>query len=157
MNRFVYLSGPITGLTHTGAVEWRQLVSEKFGHLSGGRIRTMSPMRGKKYLDNGQPISTFNDHRSKVLSSKEGIYTRDRNDVQRADIMLVNLLGAAKVSIGTVIELGWADAWGIPVVLAVEEGNIHRHPILDETANVIVPTLDEAVEYAYHVLRDDTF
>jgi hypothetical protein len=35
--------------------------------------------------------------------------TRDRFDATRCDVLLVNLLGAERVSIGTMMEVAWAD------------------------------------------------
>jgi nucleoside 2-deoxyribosyltransferase len=157
MSKLIYLSGGITGLTHGEAANWREQVGKVFTDMSNGQIRTLSPMRGKRYLDTGKPIDTFNDKNKKMLSHKESIYTRDRNDVKRCDLMLVNLLEAPRVSIGTCIEFGWADAFDKPIIVAMEETNIHSHPILNECANIIVPTLEDAVELSYHILRDDTF
>jgi nucleoside 2-deoxyribosyltransferase len=137
-DRLIYLSGPITGITFGEASDWRDYTFRRFLELSGGKIKTLSPMRGKRYLDNNKPIDKFNDHRKQVLSSKRMIYTRDRQDTFRADAVLVNLIGATKVSIGTVIEIAWADANNVPIIVAMEESNIHRHPILDECCGVIV-------------------
>ena len=39
----------------------------------------------------------------------KGIVTRDRWDVAKADVVLMNLVGATQVSIGTMVELGWAE------------------------------------------------
>lgn len=152
----VYLSGGITGLTHNEAANWRESVSKQLGELSGGKIKTLSPMRGKRYLDNGQAIERFNDSKA-ALSTKQTIYTRDRNDTRRSDAILVNLLGATKVSIGTVMEIAWADAFEKPIVVVMEESNIHQHPILNEAARIIVPSLDIGVQLIYQILRDDSF
>jgi hypothetical protein len=51
------------------------------------------------------------------MSKPKGLTTRDRWDAMRCDVLLVNLLGATKVSIGTVLEFGWADAMDIPIVV----------------------------------------
>ena len=71
----------------------------------------------------------------------------------RCDALLVNLLGAKKVSIGSVLEIGWADAFRKPIILAIEkEGNPHDHAELKEVANFIVDNLDEAIELAIKIL-----
>ena len=41
--------------------------------------------------------------------------------MQRCDVVLMYLIGAKKVSIGTMIEAGWADAYRKPVVLVLED------------------------------------
>jgi len=48
------------------------------------------------------------------LVSPPGAVGRDRFDVQTCDLLLVNLLGATSVSIGTMFELAWTDAWRKP-------------------------------------------
>ena len=65
--RFIYLSGGITGLTYEQSVAWREEVSVMLAGWSGGAIRTFSPMRGKRYLKDGKPIDRFNDHRHELL------------------------------------------------------------------------------------------
>jgi hypothetical protein len=135
----IYLSGPIAGLTYAGSTTWRE--------YAAGRLyphQTYSPMRGKAYLAEHGVLDNkpYNQH---PMSTGKGIATRDRWDTMGCDIMLCNLVGAKTVSIGSMIECGWADAERNPIVLAMEPGNIHEHAILNEIAGFIVPTLDEAI------------
>lgn len=58
----------------------------------------------------------------------------------------MNLVGAERVSIGTMIEAGWADAFRKPVVLAIEEGNMHHHAMLEHISGWIVSDLDQAID-----------
>ena len=137
----VYLAGPITGLNYKGAVDWRQ---HAITDLKKAGIKGLSPMRGKDYLlDAGTLTATGYD--DKVLSSAKGITTRDRFDCQRCDVMLLNLLGATRVSIGSMIEIGWADSVGTPIVLAIEEGNPHIHAMVNHICGFVVPSLEEAL------------
>lgn len=77
----------------------------------------------------------------------------DRFDAKRADAILTNLLGAGKVSIGTMIEVGWADDGVKPIILVMEkENNIHDHPILKNIAGFIADNLDDAIELAKKIL-----
>ncbi len=148
----VYLAGPITGLTYQGATDWREYMVKRFEP----NIAAMSPMRGKDYLAampgliGGSPEETY---MKEVISSQRGILGRDRNDVKTADAILMNVLGAKIVSIGTMIEAGWADAYRIPVVLVIESGkeNIHNHVMLDGLATYRVDNLD-AAEHLIRVL-----
>jgi nucleoside 2-deoxyribosyltransferase len=60
--------------------------------------------------------------------------------------VLVNLLGAKTVSVGTVWELGVAYTLRKPVVLVMERDNPHNHPMSRITAGGrIVADLDEAI------------
>lgn len=146
----LYCAGPINGLPYAETVDWREQVAIKLPP----NIKAVSPMRGKKYLSSEQAMKeSYEEHQ---LASRKGIATRDRMDVMRSDAVLVNLLGAKKVSIGSVIEIAWADILRKPIIVAMDEGNIHSHAIIREVAGFIVPTLDEAIEIAISVLSPTT-
>jgi nucleoside 2-deoxyribosyltransferase len=69
------------------------------------------------------------------------------------DIMLANLLGAKKVSIGTIGEFFWADAYRKPVIAVMEkEGNPHEHAMIRELTGFRVETLEEGLAVAGAVL-----
>ena len=140
----VYLAGPITGCTYQGATNWRDAVAAQLAPDIVG----VSPMRGKDYLKKLATIGGTSAEaytRESVLSSPKGIMTRDRWDVATCDAVLMNLLGAERVSIGTMIEAGWADAHRKPLVVVREPQNVHSHMMLDEASGFTVETLDEAV------------
>lgn len=145
----VYLAGAISGLTYDGAEDWRAFAK---ADLSAHGIKAVSPLRGKDYL-RGIPALTadcagYGD--LNCMSSPRGIMTRDRFDATRCDILLVNLLGAERVSIGTVMEIAWADAVRTPIVVAMEpKGNIHEHAMISEAIGFRVSTLTEAL----HVVK----
>ncbi|QQG44967.1 MAG: hypothetical protein HYW89_03095 [Candidatus Sungiibacteriota bacterium] len=142
----LYCAGPITGVSFEGCTEWREYVAKKLP----AHIKAVSPMRGKNYLAKEKLVK--DSYAQHPLGSPKGITCRDRMDVMRCDLLLVNLLGAAKVSIGTVMEIAWADMLRKPIVIVMEKENIHSHAILREAAGFIVETLDEAVEIAIAVL-----
>jgi nucleoside 2-deoxyribosyltransferase len=75
------------------------------------------------------------------MSMPKGLTIRDRWDAMRCDVLLVNLLGATKVSIGTVLEIGWANAMDIPIVVRDGAGNIHEHAMLNQITGFRVSTL----------------
>lgn len=135
-----YLAGPITGLSFDGAVDWR----EEFINLLPPEIQGMSPLRGKDYLEGSEEIAAC--YPDIPLSCSRGIMTRDFNDCKRCDILVVNFLGAKKVSIGTIVELAWAYAFRIPTVVIMEkEGNPHDHPMVQEAIGYRVESIKEAV------------
>ena len=39
--------------------------------------------------------------------------------------MLVNLLGLEKITLGTMVEYGWADAFRKPIITVIEKKEIH--------------------------------
>ena len=88
-----------------------------------------------------------------LLSSQRGITICDRFDCMRADLILVNLLGAERPSLGTVIEIAWADSKRIPIVVVMEErGNVHDHAMLRELCPLRVDTLRNACNVTCKVL-----
>lgn len=80
------------------------------------------------------------------LSTGTGITTRDRYDCMGSDLVIFNLLGAQRISIGTMIELGWADAARNPAILIMEkEGNPHDHPMVRNTTQFRVDNVKDAI------------
>lgn len=146
MPAHVYLAGPITGLSYGQTVDWR----EDFASRLPNWIIPLSPMRGKAYLKHEAEIADKYD--DAVMSTAKAITTRDRWDVQRSDVMVANLLGAERVSIGTMIELGWADSARVPIVLVMEERNPHNHAIVREVAGIRVYGLYDAVQVVKQML-----
>lgn len=139
-----YLAGSISGCSFEGAVDWR----EEFIKNLPQDIVGLSPMRGKSYLQNEKNIADAYD--DSVLSCSRGITTRDFNDCRRSDALVVNVLGATKVSIGTVMEIAWAKSFNIPIIMVIEkEGNVHDHAMIRESIGFRVESLKEAM----HVLK----
>ena len=137
----VYLAGPISGLSWSGSTEWRDYVSNK---LSPQGIECLSPLRFKNFLEGELRIEgSYEEH---PLATARGIYTRDKGDVSRADAILVFLTGAERVSIGTVMEIAWADMLNKPIILVSEDSNIHNHPMINESIGYTLSTLDEAID-----------
>lgn len=148
----VYLAGPITGLNFTGATSWRSAVA---GQLADVGIKAYSPMRAKEYLSKLDSISGHGKEYAHmgVLSTPRAVMTRDRFDATRCDVIFVNLLGAKTPSIGTIMEIAWADAKRIPIVCAIEpEGNPHEHMMVTEAIGFRCATLDEAVHITKSIL-----
>ena len=139
----VYLAGPITGETIAGANDWRRAAAAQLADIG---IRTLDPLRGKDYLEamigSGVYDMQYNNH---PLSTGHGIYRRDSWDVRRCDVVLVNFIGASRVSIGTVMEIAWAEAAGKYILIAMEDNNVHQYPMIVSAASLILPTLDDAL------------
>jgi nucleoside 2-deoxyribosyltransferase len=147
----VYLAGPISGLTFDGAQDWRTS-AETF--LASRGVRGLSPLRGKEYLRALGELSPQCGAEGKAgtLSLPRSIMTRDFYDATRCDVLLVNLLGATRVSIGTVMEIAWGYQVRTPVVLAMEPGNVHEHAMIAEAYGYRVSTLEEALAISCSIL-----
>ena len=147
MDNKVYLVGPITSCSYEGCVGWRDLAKDLLGQKD---IVGVSPMRAKEYLENETDIDLSYDT---PLSSPRGIMTRDRFDLMTCDVILANFLGAEVVSIGTVMEIAWADLLRKPVILVMEdEGNPHDHPMVTEAAGFRLNDLRKGIDVATAIL-----
>lgn len=156
MSKRVYLAGPITGLGFDAAHDWRQDVVEELAEVG---IEAFSPMRYKEALKGLPSISGTTEEYEHLgpFARQKGILTRDRYDCTHADVILMNLLGATRVSIGTCVELGWADAFRVPIVLVMEpdtpeKRNVHEHCFIRELSGFRVGSLAEAVAVVKAVL-----
>lgn len=104
-------------------------------------------MRGKAYLQSLQSIETSHNEKLGILSGGPAILARDFADVNSSDMVVVNLLGATKVSIGTMFEVAWAHAKHIPIVLIMEKENtnVHAHSMLLAMCGFQVETVADAM------------
>ena len=156
MSKSLYLAGPIAGLSYRESTDWRKTVAG----LLYSDVIPLSPMRGKEYLDGDPSIKGDYDavqRNRHALSTQAAITARDRFDTMvRGDAVLVNFLGAKKISLGTVIEVGWADAARKPIILVIEkEGNVHDYLMIREAAGFRTDSLEEACQIANTVLSDE--
>ena len=137
----VYAAGPITGTTYQECTGWRL---ELASYLPPD-VRVLSPLRAKTYLRDEKVIGDqYTEH---IMSTQRGITIRDRWDTICSDCLVVNLLGATRVSIGTMIELGWADRdeRRKPIIGIMEkEGNLHDHSMVREILSYRVESVREA-------------
>lgn len=142
----LFLAGPLTGLSYREALGWRKYVESRLP----ADVIAFSALRGKEYVADERILKdTYPEH---LLSTPQGTITRDRYDVSRCDALFVNLLKADRISIGTIMEMAWADAWRIPIILAMEKGNIHDHAFVRQVAAFIASDLDEAIQTAVDVV-----
>jgi nucleoside 2-deoxyribosyltransferase len=144
----VYLAGAITGLNYDESEDWRKQAKQLLDTVG---IAGFSPLRQKEYLRNQGELEGSYDF--KPLSTARGIMTRDFNDVQTSDALLIGIYGTTKVSVGTAMEAGWAWMMHKPTVVWAEEENIHLvHPMFRETVSYRVDSLEDAVHTISSIL-----
>jgi hypothetical protein len=142
----IFLAGPLTGVSYKDALKWREYVESKLP----ADIIAFSALRGKIYLAKEYVLkASYPEH---LLTTPQGTITRDRYDVSRCDALFVNFLDTDKVSIGTIMEMAWADSRRIPIILAMENGNIHDHAFVRQVAAFVTRDLDEAIQTAVDVV-----
>ncbi len=161
MNRLVYLAGPITGLSFEGATDWREWAKRELADVG---LVGLSPLRAKNYLAGVKKIDdAYPDF---GMSTEQAITARDRFDCQRAGMVIFNFLGAEKASVGSCIEVGWADSARVPSILVLEDPhevgdrpealatrrNVHDHAMVRTICGWRTNSLSDAVNIAKAVL-----
>jgi hypothetical protein len=145
MERYVYLAGPISGISVEAGTAWRDQVSRLFP----SHIHSISPLRDDPDYS---PIGSPADQQGMVHAIQS--VKRDMADVARCDLLLANFLGAQTVSIGTLAEVFWASAFHKLIVAAIETRNPSRHPFVDAVSPWIFSDLDSAVAKIVLLLAD---
>ncbi len=143
----VYLSGPISGLSYEEATKWRLFVTDV---LNAFDIKTLDPMRGKEVLAGCALLNaeTVIDHGIAPFD----IFQRDYCDVYECDVMLVNLTQRID-SIGTIMEIGWAEAMNKTIVLVTTEALFEKlHPFIVLSCDKIVYDMRDAVKYIVNAM-----
>jgi hypothetical protein len=136
----IYLTAPVTGVTDTQGT-WR----EKMRSSVEPQVRLLDPLasgmvRTPLYRIPGSTL---------IPSMQEfGALTiaRNKEAIQSCDMLVANLLGAHVVSLGSVGEIFWADAFKKPILIVRDAlGNPHDHLLLNQIATWTVFDLDGAI------------
>lgn len=125
----VYLAGPIELVDRDVAMEWR----------------ITAQIQG---ADPNFDLYCVNPFREKAPHHGEGklINRRDRFLAKSCDILLCNLTDWEACK-GTLIEIGWFDAWQKPIfALCPEDSPARQHPMLDDAVCYWTTNLEDALE-----------
>ena len=148
----VYLAGGIGGLSYGEATNWREAAIDKLKQYG---ITGISPMRAKEALKDVKAIDVDRgaEYDDPTLTFN-GITHRDRWDTIRSHIIIMNLMDEERLSIGTCIEMGWADMTRTPVIIICQEGGMYdNHPMVNSIVGYKVRTLEAAIEVARRILH----
>jgi nucleoside 2-deoxyribosyltransferase len=100
---------------------------------------------GKSYLKNEREFMATGY--KQPLSTDHAITQRDWWMCRKCDILLVNLIGAKKISIGTVMEMAWAFDHGKHIITVMENDNIHQHAFVKEVSSIVYDNFQDALDY----------
>ena len=140
----VYLAGSISGRTYDEAVMWRNRLSAALEDDPNINVKCISPMRGKAYLSKETAIKEY--YPNTIMSGAKAIYLRDRFDVMRSDIILINMQKEEDLkSVGTASEQAWGKSTG-KMVIIITNGILVEHPFLTEEA-IMVDYEDDAIRF----------
>ena len=145
----IYLVGPISGQSYDAVTDNIHDIKSKLSK----EFQILHPMMGKEYLRTELRFKSvgYDEH---APSTNHAIFERDKWMVNRADIILANLLPSGDIaSIGSCMELAWAALLGKLTIVVMQEDNIHQHSFVLEAADVVFPTMYDAIEYLNKIVR----
>ncbi len=151
MKKYIYLAGPIAGLTEEEATTWRYDVNL----MLPDNIIGISPLRceplkeGMVYTDDGATDKMWSDPRA--INSKNWL------DTESSDLVLAYLpkeMNDRRPSIGTIIEIGWSIGLKKPLIVVSDDKQIMEHPLIKCNAAWRLKELDEAVEVIIGLFGD---
>ncbi len=146
----VYLAGYISsGKNDKGeelidlCQEWRDWFIEKCPEA-----RFINPMDGEA-VENLRKRGLLSDLPARAILEK------DRASVRRADIIVANMdmFGGTRPTLGTPIELGWADADHKPILVLAHESDYTQHPFLIGMAAIIDHRKTEVLRVLKAILK----
>jgi nucleoside 2-deoxyribosyltransferase len=136
----VYLSGPIASLSPAEALSWREYAKFFLSTQSDNQVIGICPMRHSTYKNTGRLDRKEID----ILKDKQACYTRDKYDIKDCDLVFVNVIKPPdRISMGTNIEVGWADAFGKPIIaVSDKDGTYDKDLLFSATIDIMYYDLD---------------
>lgn len=157
---YVYLAGPIEKeltMINPHSIIWREKVLEAFDqhHLVWD---VLDPTRDKKGKDEqGNWIYSIDESNS-FYYNPFFVFSRDLGDIDKSEIVVVNLVDAAALSIGTNFEFGYAYANEKFLIVVCPDPRLRRHPFVSQAADIIIDSEDHIVaacSYARNFLKQN--
>jgi len=140
----IYTAGPISGQSYEQVMNRYQ---EQVKILRGIGYEVICPMTGKSYLRTELEFKA-QGYEQHPVSTNHAIKERDRWMVGQSDIVLVDFSSCnGIVSIGSCMELAWADELKKHSIVVMDKDNIHQHCFILECADIVFSTLIEAYSY----------
>ena len=152
VDRYVYLAGPIFGVSFEDATSWRVWVKT---HLVPG-IKSVSPMRGKEFL-RGKKMIEAGYPEEPILGADMPVASRDFFDIAKADLLFAYLPEAVSKErpfCGTLLEIGAAIQARTPVVLVSDDPRIRNCPLIKGKVGWQLDTLEMGVAAINSVLGE---
>jgi hypothetical protein len=137
----IYLTGPVTGVAPSERGDWR----DKMRTAVEPAVRLIDPLasgaiRSPLYRRPGSTlIPSMQEFAAQTIA-------RNKEAIQSCDLLFANLLESRTVSLGSVGEIFWADAYRKPVLIVRDAlGNPHDHLLLNQVATWIFFDIDQAI------------
>jgi hypothetical protein len=148
--RTVYLCGPITGRSEEEVYGWRTIARRALQ----GNANVFDP--AALPIDRSHHGSYDATSERRRVAHAALAVERDREAVRTADLVFACFRGMGDlVSVGSVGEIFWANAFGTPVVVVRDPGTVYDHGMLTAMAAAAFTSLDEALAHCLERLRQD--
>jgi Nucleoside 2-deoxyribosyltransferase len=137
----IYLTGPITGVDLTLSDGWRRRLENELGAVAA----IFDPVKEGAVHE---PLyrSAGATARLPMREFGEALAERNKAAIQTCDLLYANLKGATGISLGSVGEIFWADAFRKPILIVRDEfNNPHDHLLLNAIATWTFFTLEDSV------------
>jgi len=142
-NVSIYLAGPILGTTKAEANEWREKFRSRLHTID---IEGVSPLRCEPLIGERYMVGSLDPR----FGQGKVIHAKNKLDVRRCDMTMVYLPKFAKddygISIGSIIEIAWADAFGKPVMIVSDDTTLKKHPVLEGCWDWWLDNFDDAYD-----------
>ncbi len=148
----IYCASQITGKTWEEVDRYYEDITRRLNRMG---YTVFNPMVNKGKNKFQGIIAPGNYETTNPCLSNKAIKKRDCWMVKQADVVLFDLLGTEKVSIGMVSELAWADLLGKHTVVLMEETNIHNHAFVLEESDVIFQNRVEVYLYLNKLINQE--
>ena len=151
MKKYVYLAGPIAGLTEDEATTWRHEVRLQLPH----NVIGISPLRCEP-IEEGMTYTTPGAV-DKMWSDPRAINAKNWLDTESADLVLAYLpkeMNDRRPSIGTIIEIGLIIGLKKPLIVVSDDKQIMDHPLIECNAAWRLDNLEDAVEVIIGLFGD---
>ena len=144
----VYLIGAISGCTFEEAMEWRFEVRDRMEHM----FQVLVPCEMTPQSMGGHDRYTYTLDGVSGHMTDRLVTAKDRYLVKNSDLVIANFsYDANRVSLASMIELGWADAWEKPILMVIKEDSLHYHSFTKSLNNCIhVADMESAIEVMEH-------
>ena len=146
----VYLAGPIQDCNRREANDWRDDVTFS---LRQHNIIGISPLRCEPLIG-----ETYNGGNADPrFGTARAIASKNFFDVANCDMVLAYMprnLEKSTLSIGTILEIGWAFGLRKPVVLVTDDERLVKHPVMNSNVAWLLPTLEDGVDVVLGILGD---
>jgi len=146
----IYTAGPISGQSYNQVMKRYQGQVNRLEEIG---YDVICPMTGKMYLRNELDFKAhgYDNH---PVSTNHAIKERDRWMVGSVDVVLVDFTECNEiVSIGSCMELAWADELKKHTIVVMDKDNIHQHCFILECADIVFPSMADAYRYLTDLVK----